>query len=163
MTITAQSMGGSHNYTPFAQEQEEETPKPAPTKLERPEVEYPPELKELDSGYTFVEYQFDASQTAVYPDKGTGSLQALSYLMLKLSGEAGEVGEKFAKILRDKGGKGDLDDRAEALKELGDVLWYVSQIANELNAGLDEVADTNIKKLASRKARGVLGGSGDNR
>ena len=91
------------------------------------------------------------------------TLVGLSYLFLKLNGEAGEVAEKFAKIIRDKGGVGTEEDRQELIKEVGDVLWYLAQISNELFVGLDEVARLNIEKLRSRKERGVLGGSGDNR
>jgi NTP pyrophosphatase (non-canonical NTP hydrolase) len=87
----------------------------------------------------------------------------MAYLFLKLNGEAGEAGEKYAKLIRDKGGKGDLNDRAEVLKELGDVLWYVAMLADELDASLEEVAKTNLAKLKDRQDRGVLGGSGDNR
>ncbi|MCW3068345.1 MAG: hypothetical protein JWL67_970 [Solirubrobacterales bacterium] len=48
-------------------------------------------------------------------------------------------------------------------KELGDVLWYVAQIASELGLDLDQVAEANLEKLLSRQRRGVLSGSGDER
>jgi NTP pyrophosphatase (non-canonical NTP hydrolase) len=48
-------------------------------------------------------------------------------------------------------------------KELGDVLWYVAQVATELGLDLDAIAEGNIEKLLSRQRRGVLSGSGDNR
>lgn len=121
------------------------------------------DLSDVDGGFTFLQYQLAANNTAVYPEVGTGSLTALSYLFLKLNGEAGEAGEKFAKIIRDKAGKGTLEDRAEVLKELGDVLWYVAMLADELDESLEEVAKANIAKLRDRQERGVLGGSGDNR
>ena len=53
--------------------------------------------------------------------------------------------------------------KEEIRKELGDVLWYISQIANELKIPLDEVAEFNIEKLKDRMERGKLHGSGDNR
>lgn len=84
-------------------------------------------------------------------------------MVLGLGGEAGEVQEKFKKLLRDKQGKLTDDDMAEIVKELGDVLWYVSVIADLLGSSLAEVAQRNNDKLASRHARGMLGGSGDNR
>jgi NTP pyrophosphatase (non-canonical NTP hydrolase) len=121
------------------------------------------DLSDLDKGFTLLQYQLAAHNTAIYPEVGTGSLAALSYLFLKLNGEAGEAGEKFAKILRDKGGKGTLEDRDEVLKELGDVLWYVAMLADELNASLEDVAQANVAKLKDRQERGVLGGSGDHR
>lgn len=121
------------------------------------------DLSDLDKGLTLLQYQLAAHNTAFYPGVGTGNVDALSYLFLKLNGEAGEAGEKFAKILRDKNGVGSQDDRAEILKELGDVLWYVAMLADELDESLEEVANINIAKLASRQKRGTLRGSGDSR
>lgn len=77
--------------------------------------------------------------------------------------EGGEVAGKFKKLIRDKGGVLDEESKAEIIKELGDVLWYVNSIASLLDSSLEEVAEKNIAKLASRKERGVLAGSGDNR
>lgn len=164
MTITAGSMGGRSNYDPYGQTGESTAESSGAVLAPEPvapaaEVD----LSDVDGGFTFLQYQLAAHNTAIYPEVGTGSLTALSYLFLKLNGEAGEAGEKFAKIIRDKAGKGTLEDRAEVLKELGDVLWYVSMLADELDESLEEVAKANIAKLADRQARGVLGGSGDNR
>ncbi len=108
---------------------------------------------------TFEEYQKKSKKTALYPDKGNNYI----YPVLGLNGEAGEVAEKFKKIIRDKEGKISEKDREEITKELGDVLWYIAQIASELNLSLDEIAKNNIIKLQDRMERGVLGGSGDNR
>ena len=80
-----------------------------------------------------------------------------------LVGEAGEVAEKVKKILRDNGGLIDEGRKKELSKELGDVLWYLAQVATELNLSLDDIACLNIEKLNSRKERDRLGGSGDNR
>lgn len=84
-------------------------------------------------------------------------------MILGLGGEAGEVQEKFKKILRDHQGVLTASDAEEIIKELGDVLWYVSTIADLLGSSLEEVALRNNEKLASRQARQVLGGNGDNR
>lgn len=83
--------------------------------------------------------------------------------VLGLVGESGEIADKFKKLIRDK--KGELSDEAkrEILKELGDVLWYVNTISSLLGSSLDEVAQNNLDKVLSRKARGVIQGSGDNR
>ena len=56
------------------------------------------------------------------------------------------------------------DERRAAMsKELGDVLWYVAQLASELGLALEDVARENLEKLGSRQRRGVLSGSGDER
>lgn len=83
--------------------------------------------------------------------------------ILGLVGESGEVAEKFKKILRDKNGVISDEERAELLKELGDILWYVNAVAHLLGSSLDEVAKKNLAKVLSRKERGTTMGSGDNR
>lgn len=107
---------------------------------------------------TLDEYQRICRTTAIYTTQ-------VVYPALGLAGEAGEVCEKVKKWLRDEGGVTPMpEDRLRALeKELGDVLWYVSNIASDLGLSLGQVAQANVDKLASRKNRGVLGGSGDSR
>lgn len=83
--------------------------------------------------------------------------------VLGLIGESGEFADKVKKIIRDKDGTLSDEDRTEIAKELGDVLWYVNSLAHLLGTNLSDVAEQNLTKLASRKARGVLGGKGDNR
>jgi len=83
--------------------------------------------------------------------------------VLGINGEAGEVAEKVKKIIRDKNGKMTQQDKEELAKEIGDVLWYLAVFAHELGFSLDAIAKQNLDKLQSRKARGVLGGAGDNR
>ncbi len=124
-------------------------------------------------------YQKLTRQTAIYPDAmkadmalEDGSLHvsafALSYVALGL-GEQGEVQGKIKKLIRD-GSLGDdgyvtISDekRKEILKEVGDLCWYVARLCDELHADMSEVLAGNLVKLLSRKDRGVLGGSGDNR
>lgn len=108
---------------------------------------------------TFDDYQKESRKTALYPDIGRNFI----YPALGLCGEAGEVAEKIKKVLRDKGGVMDDDTRSSVRKELGDVLWYVAQLATELKLPLDEIAADNIEKLFSRKNRGMLRGDGDDR
>jgi NTP pyrophosphatase (non-canonical NTP hydrolase) len=109
----------------------------------------------------FDDYQRQTSATAIYP--GKGELSGFSYCGLKLAGEAGEVAEKIGKAIRDDGGV-ITPARNQALQaELGDVLWYLAQLAEQLGTTLGTVAQANLDKLNSRKQRGVLGGSGDNR
>jgi NTP pyrophosphatase (non-canonical NTP hydrolase) len=114
------------------------------------------------SEYTFAQYQEDIAETAIYPDHGMGSIAALQYVGLGL-GEAGEVQGKIKKIVRDNSGVITDEVKFEIAKELGDLLWYVTRTAEELGYELSGIAKKNVDKLNSRKERGVLGGSGDNR
>lgn len=77
--------------------------------------------------------------------------------------ESGEVAGKFKKLIRDKGGAMTTEAKEEIIKELGDVLWYVNSVASLLDSSLEEVAVKNLDKVLSRKERGVISGSGDNR
>jgi len=107
----------------------------------------------------FSEYQRLSRETAVYPQLGDN----LVYPALGLCGEAGETAEKIKKAIRDDGGVL-TDERREALAaELGDVLWYVAQLATEAGLELEMIAATNLDKLASRQRRSMLHGSGDRR
>ena len=108
---------------------------------------------------TLSEYQKKALTTALYPNQGSNPY----YPALGLGGEVGEVLNKVKKIMRDHDGKITDEYREILKKELGDVLWYVAALASELDLNLDDIAQANIEKLASRKERGTLGGDGDNR
>jgi NTP pyrophosphatase (non-canonical NTP hydrolase) len=121
----------------------------------------------------FNEYQEKARSTAIYIENGYS--KAVYYPALGLAGETGEVCEKLKKLLRDD----DFDNMAflslndipktwkdkqeELKKELGDVLWYIANLAADLGLNMQDIAEANIDKLLDRKARGVLKGSGDNR
>jgi NTP pyrophosphatase (non-canonical NTP hydrolase) len=107
----------------------------------------------------FEEYQKKSRVTAKYPNADENYI----YPTLGLAGEAGEVAEKIKKVIRDKGGKIDEETREAIKKELGDVLWYVAQLATELKIPLEDVATGNLAKLYDRIERGKLGGNGDNR
>lgn len=107
----------------------------------------------------FNDYQIKAKTTAIYPLE-----YAIVYPTLGLCGESGEVAEKIKKWLRDGGGSVLPEEKLELLKkELGDVLWYLANLADDLGLSLQEIAELNIAKLVDRKNRGVLQGSGDNR
>lgn len=107
----------------------------------------------------FNAYQKFAKTTAIYPKSVIGDEETgLPYVTLGLVGEAGEVAEKVKKWIRD----GSLDKVALA-KELGDVLWYVAMVADELGFDLDTIASESVAKLTGRKDRGVIQGSGDER
>jgi NTP pyrophosphatase (non-canonical NTP hydrolase) len=129
-------------------------------------------------------YQARTQDTAIYPGQGTPL--GLIYVALKMNGEAGEFSEHLGKAIRDdklaevysretetyagfeqidtaQFSSLTLDRRAKLMSEVSDVLWYVAAAARELGFTLSEIAEYNLAKLADRKARGVLGGSGDNR
>jgi NTP pyrophosphatase (non-canonical NTP hydrolase) len=119
---------------------------------------------------TFEEYEEAASKTAIYP--GRGSEIGLVYVGLKMNGEAGEFAEHLGKAQRDDNFTqvvGDsrvslTEDRRDLLiKEVGDVLWYLSAAAHDLGTSLSEIAQINIEKLRDRANRNALQGSGDNR
>src|SRR3954463_6453071 len=97
------------------------------------------------------DYQSRSRATAVYPQSGDNIL----YPTLGLCGEAGEVAEKVKKMIRDDGGVLSEERRAALAKELGDVLWYVAQLATEAGLELDAVARENLDKLLSRQRRSV--------
>lgn len=105
------------------------------------------------------EYQYLARQTAIYPRE-----HAVIYPALGLTGESGEVAEKVKKWLRDG-----LVVPEDLHKEVGDVLWYLANLCADMQEkfgdkySLGNAAENNIKKLKSRKERGMINGSGDNR
>ena len=112
-------------------------------------------LSAEDAPLTLDQYQEQAKATAVYPDD-----QAMNYLVAGMAGEVGEVASVWAKYLR-----GDDPQRLQLqmLAELGDVLWFVAMLADELCYDLSTIAQGNLDKLADRAERGKLKGSGDNR
>src|SRR5918994_908654 len=116
-------------------------------------------LSEHGKHMNFNDYQTKSRKTAGYPAIG----HPVIYPTLGLVNEAGEVAGKIKKVFRDQEGQISEETR-EALKaELGDVLWYIAQIATELELSLDEIAEHNIAKLYDRLERGKIKGEGDNR
>ena len=107
----------------------------------------------------FNNYQTKSRTTAKYPAIG----HPVIYPTLGLVNEAGEVAGKIKKVFRDKDGQINEETRAALKAELGDVLWYIAQVATELNLSLDEIAEYNIAKLYDRLERGKIQGDGDNR
>ena len=106
----------------------------------------------------FNKYQNQSRKTAIYPKSAK-----VIYPTLGLCGEAGEVAEKVKKTIRDNKGKFTSEKLNEIADELGDVLWYISNLSSDLGFKLDFVAERNIKKLKSRQIRNKLRGNGDNR
>lgn len=113
------------------------------------------------------EYQRQARGFALYPGQRAldkePTLQGLIYTSLGLAGESGEFCDKVKKLIRDYGGELDAPQRDALIRELGDVLWFVSQAAWELGIDLSMVANSNLAKLEDRKNRNVLRGNGDER
>lgn len=115
------------------------------------------------TAFSFDDYQEATGETAVYPDAGEGTADALSYVILGLVGEAGEIANKFKKILRDQNGELTNENITAICAEAGDVQWYLARLFEELGEFLGDAAENNIAKLQSRKSRNKLQGSGDNR
>lgn len=109
----------------------------------------------------FDEYKQFTDSVSIYPGAGEGTKLALAYAALGLNGEAGEVAEKVKKHIRDGGTIYELRDKL--VGELGDVIFYWTRMCVEAGVNPHDVIEANIDKLSSRKERGVLGGSGDNR
>lgn len=145
-------------------------------KIEKSDIDY------FNANPNLNRFQRVATKSAIYP--GTGTPLGIMYLALKLNGEAGELAEHIGKALRDddwygafEDDEGNLDEgvnfawerplseerRELIIKEIGDVLWYLSALCNEFNISLSEAARTNLKKLMDRTQRGTLRGSGDDR
>ncbi len=116
---------------------------------------------------TFDEYQQQAATTDILGNGKSKDVLASdpAYVakILGLVGEAGEIAEKYKKIIRDKKGIINDQDKEELIKELGDVLWYTALLARYLSVPFEAVARANLDKLASRKNRNALHGKGDNR
>ena len=99
------------------------------------------------------EYQRQAKTTAIYPiDNG------IMYCTLGLVGESGKIAQKLKKVIR---GDCYFLHRSDLALELGDVLWYVSQLASELGYDLNAIAEINLVKLREREQRNTLNGNGD--
>lgn len=109
---------------------------------------------------TFDEYQDKAHATSFNTEIGGDTLL---YPILGLCGEAGELANKVKKIYRDRGGVISVLDQNALIDEASDLLWYVSEIATQLDTTLESIAEHNITKLADRVQRGVISGNGDNR
>lgn len=123
---------------------------------------------------TLNEYQEKAMSTCM------DSCNNFSYMMLNLVGEVGELSSKVAKMIRkgkfDIGGESNLrvdtkamngDDIETIGKELkleaGDIAWQLAGLCKVFGWSLEDVCQANLDKLASRKARGVIDGNGDER
>lgn len=106
------------------------------------------------------EYQSEASKTARFGDL---KVDPIIFLVLCLSGETGEVAEKVKKAIFKNQSLNGTEFKESIILELGDVLWYLSQLAKQLDINLEDVAKTNLEKINSRARRNVIGGEGDNR
>jgi len=118
----------------------------------------------IGDAMTLDEYQaaiegFDTNTTGLYDLRDGLYFEKI----LGLVGEAGELADKYKKIIRDKESVIGEADREELIKELGDVLWYVATLARYLGIGFDEVATRNVAKLTDRQRRHLIQGEGDNR
>jgi NTP pyrophosphatase (non-canonical NTP hydrolase) len=109
---------------------------------------------------TFDEYQKRALTTA---ENDYEPLMEKTIWAMGVAGEAGEVVEKWKKIVAYKGGEVSEEDLAELAKELGDVVWYIAVLAHALGLSFDDIMQRNVKKLQDRQKRKVIRGAGDNR
>jgi NTP pyrophosphatase (non-canonical NTP hydrolase) len=105
----------------------------------------------------FSVYQRLSRESAMYPNKDRNFV----FPALGLCGEAGEAADGVKKAIRDDGGVVTDVRREELAAELGDVLWYASQLATEVGLDLDEVARGNLGKIVARARIGRPGHRGD--
>lgn len=104
------------------------------------------------------DYQAWSKKTAIYPKD-----ESLSYIILGLLSEAGEVAGKYKKCIRDDGCILTDDRRNQMIDETGDIFWYLARLAEELGTTIEDILQKNHDKLEDRLARNVIKGSGDNR
>lgn len=112
---------------------------------------------------TFDEYQQKALTTAYTDPSYVDTLMDKTIWAMGVAGEAGEVVEKWKKIVAYKEGKITDAELQDLGKELADVVWYIAVMAHSLGLSFDDIMEQNIRKLADRKKRGVIKGAGDNR
>lgn len=121
------------------------------------------------TGQDFDDYQAFTRTTSLYQEACKSEGERVLYCVLGLTGETGEIAEKLKKIVRTSGFGGvkrELESGATRrllMKEIGDVLWYLARLADEMEMPLSEVAELNVAKLSDRKDRGVLRSEGDER
>lgn len=113
----------------------------------------------LENRWTLDGYQAAALSFAMADDQTA----TLLYNAAGLAGESGEVCDKIKKIVRDNNGVLGTSEVQALSKELGDTLWYIARLAGLIGLTLGDVANTNLEKLADRRARNALHGSGDER
>ena len=101
-------------------------------------------------------YQTEAHKTSLHNTP-------VIYPTLGLTGEAGEVADKVKKVIRDNDGEFTYEKKEAIAFELGDVLWYVAELAHDLGYTLETIGRMNLQKLASRQQRDKIHGSGDER
>lgn len=109
----------------------------------------------------FDEYQKIANTTATFD--GNQEVHKLMFITLGVVGESGEIAEKIKKIVRNNDGAVSTEDRESLKNEIGDVLWYLSQLSRVLGFKFSEAAAANLSKIQDRKARDVIKSTGDNR
>lgn len=107
---------------------------------------------------TLNQYQEEALKTAIYPED-----KKIIYPTLGLTGEAGEVAEKVKKVIRDNNQEFTDEKKRQIALEISDVLWYCATLAHDIGYTLEDIAQMNVDKLASRQQRNKIGGSGDER
>lgn len=145
-------------------------------RIEREDVEFFRKQALFGGPNLMEQFQRIATKSAIYPGKGTPF--GLMYAALGLA-EAGEVQNKVKKAFRDDGAismesvndggcyvnfRAITDERrAQIIKELGGILWYIAAVCDEIGANMSEVALRNLDELCSRGERGTLQGDGDNR
>ena len=112
----------------------------------------------MTNALQFSDYCKAAASTDRYPNECKPWVYALG-----LTGEAGELADKIKKVYRDKGGVFKQEEREAIVKELGDVLWYLTRLGATLGFSLEQIAEITVETLADRAKRGKIGGSGDDR
>jgi|TARA_R100000482_G_C5115335_1_gene142731 NTP pyrophosphatase (non-canonical NTP hydrolase) len=110
----------------------------------------------IKNNWNLNNYQMKARKFSIYPER-----MKIMYPALGLAGEAGEVADKVKKIYRD--GRDDARFKGDIAREIGDVLWYCSALADDLGFSLQQIAEMNIYKLSCRMNKGTIVGDGDDR
>jgi NTP pyrophosphatase (non-canonical NTP hydrolase) len=110
------------------------------------------DMNRSNNPLSLADYQEKSRATAIYPDQGANFI----YPTLGLVSEIGEVADVLKRVVRDENSILSTERRMAIGSEIGDILWYLSQLATELDLSIEDIATANLEKLTERKRAGTL-------
>lgn len=113
----------------------------------------------------FKQYQKEAKKFDLHDSFDFSKPNDICFMekFMGLSEETGELMGKMKRVFRQKEDKISVEKVEEISAEMGDILWYLTLIAEYLGLEIEDIAKQNIEKLDDRKSRNKIEGSGDKR